>query len=252
MNKDQFARLQRHRKVKQRLADFATTIAKVPALATLVAQYLGKLQLLDGAAQRKPVTSQGATLAKSTTGTALIARLVKAANALYLFYKAQTPPNLADALKLHRVPSDYTNLTDLELATEAVNLSQQVQAHKAALATSYSLTPAAAKVLQDDADLYGQQLTAPALAIDAAKIKSATNKNTLSELNRFLKDDLRAGFALLLGNEGPDAAAFQEAYDQLREATQVDDPRYGKGGGKGVTKTITPLEDKAGTGIQSA
>ena len=202
----------------------------MPALATLVAQYLGKLQLLDGAAQRKPVTSQGATLAKSTTGTALIARLVKAANALYLFYKAQTPPNLADALKLHRVPSDYTNLTDLELATEAVNLSQQVQAHKAALAASYSLTAAAAKALQDDADLYGQQLTAPAPAIDAAKIKGVTNKNTLSELNRFLKDDLRAGFALLLGNEGPDAAAFQEAYDQLREAMQVDDPRYGKGG----------------------
>ena len=54
MNKDQFARLQRHRKVKKTLADFALAVASVPAFAKLAAKYLAQLKMLDGAAQRNP------------------------------------------------------------------------------------------------------------------------------------------------------------------------------------------------------
>ena len=106
MNKDQLARLQRHRKVKQRLATYATAVADVPAFATIAAAYLTQLELLDN-----------------------------------------------------------------------------------------------------------------------AKIKGATARATLSALNAFLRDDLRAGMELLKDTH-------EEAYKALREASQGDDARFGKGKAK--------------------
>ena len=222
MNKDQFARLARHRKVKQVLADNAPAVADVPAFAGLAAQYLAQLALLDGAARRKPVTSAGATLAKGTAGTALIARLVKVANALYLLYKAAQPtPNLEEAAKLHRRPSDYTALSELELATEAHDLNQRATANQAALIKDYNLTAADLATLAADAQSFDTKLSAPQLAIDARKIKGATATATLSALNIFLRDDLRAGMELLKDTH-------RDAYDALREASQVDDAAYRK------------------------
>lgn len=52
MNKDQLARLQRHRKVKQTLADYAAAVAAVPAFAALAAGYLVQLGLLDTAGRK--------------------------------------------------------------------------------------------------------------------------------------------------------------------------------------------------------
>lgn len=221
MNKDQLARLQRHRKVQQTLADFAPAVAAVPAFARLATQYLAQLGLLEGTARRNPVTSEGATLAKSAAGTALIARLLKAANALYLLYKGQTPPNLEEAAKLHRRESDYTGLTDQELATEATDLSHRATANQALLLSDYNLTAAQVKALADDAASFEAQLSAPQLAIDAAKIKGAAARTTLSALNNFLRDDLRAGMELLKDTH-------RDAYDALREASQVDDAAYRK------------------------
>ena len=219
MNKDQFARLERHRKVKQVLADNAPAVASVPAFARLTSSYLQQLGLLDGAARRKAVTSEGATIAKGAAGAALIARLVKAANALYLFYKAA--PNLEEAAKMHRNRSDYTNMTDLELATEALSLSKRVATHQAALA-DYNITSADAAALAAEAQSFDGLLSAPQLAIDANKIKGATAKATLSDLNRFLKEDLRAGMELLKDSQ-------PAAYQALREVSQVDDAGSRKG-----------------------
>ena len=222
MNKDQFARLARHRKVKQVLADHAPAVADVPAFAGLAARYLAQLALLDGAARKKPVTSAGATLAKGTAGTALIARLMKVANALYLLYKAAQPtPDLEEAAKLHRHLSDYTAFSELELATEAHDLSQRATANQAALLKDYNLIAADLTTLAADAQSFDTQLSAPQLAIDAYKIKGATAKNTLSALNDFLRDDLRAGMELLKDTH-------RDAYDALREASQVDDAAYRK------------------------
>ena len=131
MNKDQLARLQRHRKVQQVLADYASAVAAVPAFAKLAARYQAQLTLLDGAARKNGVTSEGATLAKSAAGTVLIGRLVKAANALYLLYKAEEPANLAAADQLHRRSSEYTSMDDQALATEAADLVRRVTAHQA-------------------------------------------------------------------------------------------------------------------------
>lgn len=222
MNKDQLARLQRHRKVQQVLADHAPAVAAVPAFARLAARYQAQLGLLDGAAQRNAITSEGVTRAKSTAGTSLVARLVKAANALYLLYKAEEPtPNLAEAAQLHRRASDYTALTDQELATAARDLSQRAAIHQAALTKDYGLTAADLTALAADAQAFGDLLPAPQLAIDANKIRGATATATLSALNSFLRDDLRAGIELLK-DTAPDA------YQALREASQVDDAAYRK------------------------
>lgn len=220
MNKDQLARLARHYKVKQALADHASAVAAVPAFARLVARYLAQLALLDGMAQRNTVTSEGATRAKSAAGQALIPRLMKAANALYLLYKAEEPtPNLAEAARLHRRASDYTTLPDPELATEAHRLSQAVAAYPPALLQDYNLTAADVQALADGAASFSASLATPQLAIDAAKIKGATATATLSALNAFLRDDLRAGLELLHDTH-------PAAYAALREASQVDDAAY--------------------------
>ena len=235
MSKDQIARLQRHRKVKQTLADYAAAVASVPAFAGLSTQYLAQLGLLDGAATRNAVTSEGATLAKNTAGTALITRLVRAANALYLFYKAATPaPNLEEAAKMHLRPSDYRRLGELELATAATDLAQRTATHKTKLISDYGLSAANVTALAADAQAFEGLLSNPQLAIDAGKIKGGSVRLTLSALNRFLKDDLRAGMELLKENQ-------PEAYAALREASQVDDAAYRKkkakraGGGPAAT-----------------
>ena len=179
-------------------------------------QYLQQLGLLDGAARKKPVTSQGATLTKDNASVALIARLVKAANALYLYYKVNG--NLEEAAKMHRNPTDYRNMNELERATEAVDLSQRLTALGPKL-KDYNISAEDVATLATDAASFNDLLAAPQLAIDASKIKGATAKATLSSLNRFLKDDFRAGLELLKDSH-------PNAYQALREASQVDDPTY--------------------------
>lgn len=221
MNKDQLARLARHRKVQQALADQAPAVAAVPAFARLAAQYLQQLALLDGTARRGATASAGATQTKSAAGTALIGRLVKAANALYLLYKAETPANLAEAAQLHRRPSDYANLSAQELATEALALARRVTEHQAELVENYNFRAADGPALAAEAAAFNGQLMGPQLAIDAAKIKGAAATATLSALNNFLRDDLRAGMELLQDTH-------PAAYAALREASQVDDAGYRK------------------------
>jgi hypothetical protein len=149
---------------------------------------------------------------------------VKAANALYLLYKAEEPANLTEAAKMHRRASDYTNMDDQSLATEATDLAQRVAAHEATLQKDYNWDAATVTALAADAQAFHTQLSSPQLAIDAAKMKEATAKSTLSALNIFLRDDLRAGMELLRDTH-------PEVYQALREASQVDDARYGKKGG---------------------
>lgn len=220
MTKDQLARLERHRKVRKILTDNAAVVAAVPAFARVATAYQAQLTLLDGAAERNAVSSEGATQSKSAAAVALTARLVKAANALYLVYKAAVPtPNLTEAAKLRRRRSDYTSLTALELATEAAALSGRVTANTTLLRTDYNLSAADQQALAAEAAAFSANLPNPQLAIDAAKTKGATTKTTLSALNAFLRDDLRAGLELLR-DTAPDT------YRALREASQVNDAAY--------------------------
>ncbi len=79
-------------------------------------------------------------------------------------------------------------------------------------------------------------LVKPQLAIDVQKLKGAAAHTILTELNRYLRDDLRAGMERLKDTH-PDA------YKALHEASQVDDPAYRQrkakqGGGTAIILTL--------------
>ncbi len=216
MNKDQFARFERHRKVKQKIADWQPAVDEVPAFQEVTETYLGQLKTLDGTARKRPVTSQGATQGKELTAESLLPRVVKAANALWLLYRKEN--NFDAAAKLHRNPSDYRAMPDLEMATESLLVSKQLTARIADLG-GYNLKAADAATLATDAQAFDDSVEKPQLAIDDQKIKGTTARVTLQGLNRYLKEDFRAGLELLKDTH-PDA------YKALREACQVDDPAY--------------------------
>lgn len=227
MNKDQFARLERHRKVKQKLAEWQPAVDAVPAFKEVAGVYLGQLQTLDGAARKRPVTSQGATQANATSSEALIPRAVKAANALWLLYRKENDTEAA--AKLHRTPTDYRLMPDLEQATEFLLVSQQVTARLSDLMKGYNVTTEFATQFATDAQAYDDSLEKPQLAIDGQKIKGANARVTLQGLNRYLKDDFRAGLELIKDTH-------RDAYDAIREACQVDDPGYRKRKAKRMVK----------------
>ena len=238
MTKDQFARLARHRKVKKSLAEYAAAVASVPAFARIGTRFLAQLALLDGAATRNAITSEGATIAKTTAGRALGSRLTKAANALYLLYKDEN--NLEEAAKMHRHPSDYTNMGDLALATAARDLAQRLTARQADLKTDYNIKAADVAAVVADAASFDGMLEDTQLAIDAGKIKGAASSTTLRALNAYLKDDFRAGLELLKDTQ-------PEAYKALREASQVDDARYRKGKRTGGGLSASPTSPPSAT-----
>jgi hypothetical protein len=217
VNKDQFARLERHRKVKQSLTDWQAADDAVPAFKEVADVYLGQLVLLDGTARKRPVTSQGATQANTRSSESLIPRAVKAANALWLLYRKEKDTEAA--AKLYRTPSDYRNLPDLEQATVFLSVSQQLTARIVDLARGYNLTPDFATQFATDAKALDDSLEKPQLAIDDQKLKGANARTTLQGLNRYLKDDFRAGLELLKDTRA-------DAYNAIREACQVDDAAY--------------------------
>jgi len=219
MNKNQLARLARHRKVQQTLTDQAPAVASVPAFARLATEFGQQLALLNGAATKNAITSEGATLTKNTAGTALTARLVKVANALYLLYKSEN--NLEEAAKMHRNPTDYRSMGELVFATEAADLSRRAAARAKDLAY-YNLNAADLKTLAAEAAAFDGLLGSPQLALDAGKINGATATARLSALNRFLQDDFRAGLELLRDSQ-------PGAYQALKQAAQVDDAGHRKG-----------------------
>jgi hypothetical protein len=225
MNKSQFIRFNRHRKVRQTLDTYSTAVASVPALAKLALHYGQQLALLEGVATKNIVSSGDAKLDKDTAGTALITRLVKVAHALYLLYKSEG--NLEEATRMYRSPVDYRNMSELALATEAIDLSQRTTARAKEL-VDYNVSAADVETLTTGVASLNHLLESPRLASDAGRIKGATAPSVLSDLNRFLKDDLRSGIELLKDTH-------EDAYRALREASQAND----KGSLKKKTGTKT-------------
>jgi hypothetical protein len=213
MKKSQFIRFNRHRKVRQTLDTYSTAVASVPALAKLVLHYGQQLALLEDIGPKNIVSSRDAKLDKNTAGTVLITRLVKVANALYLLYKSEG--NLEEATRMYRSPTDYRNMSELALATEAIDLSQRTTARVKEL-VDYNVSAADVETLTTDAASLNHLLESSRLASDAGRIKGATAISVLSDLNRFLKDDLRSGIELLKDTH-------EDAYKALREASQAND-----------------------------
>jgi hypothetical protein len=123
---------------------------------------------------------------------------MESANAFHFCYKAKERDNLTKVAKTHRRASDYVLLLDP--------------------ATDYNFSDA--ENLPAETRPFDTWL-----AIDAAEIKGATAKAALSALNDFLRDDLRAGMELLKDTH-------EDAYQALREASQVDDAMM-RGMGRG-------------------
>ena len=109
-------------------------------------------------------------------------------------------------------------MVELTLGTAARDLSQRVTARQADL-LGYNVTPEFVAALAADAQAFEHLLPGPQLAIDAGKLQGAAAAGTLTGLNRFLKDDLRAGFELIKDTH-------PVAYKALREASQVDDAAF--------------------------
>ena len=229
MNKRQIARLNRHGKVRVVLTEFDAVVQATPALLTRVSAYralLAPLPNLEQAQQRRSL--RGITELKDLSESGLIARLVKSANALNLFYEDQTPADLAAARALHLHKSDYDAFTDEELLTEARDVNQQVQAHATALATGYNLPVAYATALSTLVASFGDQKPAPKSEIGKRKVNGETLRRALKAADDYLTVRL-LNAAKIVMDTAPDF------YARLVEAARIDDI-----GGAGKPKMGAP------------
>ena len=79
--------------VKPAQAAHLDTAASAPALALLAGQFLQEVGRLDVQPRKSVAILEDVSPLETTTGTALVNRLVKAANSLYWLYEAEN--NLA-------------------------------------------------------------------------------------------------------------------------------------------------------------
>ncbi len=238
MNKQQTARLKRHRKVANVLNDHPTDVQAVPAFAEAAQDFQGRLALVSGVPGRR--STKGATEQKGRLREQLEARLLKTANALYLFYRKQN--DLEAARSLYRKPSEYTRLDALALSKAATDLSAVATARTADLAP-YNLDAAAVQALATDAQAYDASIDKPKTSAEAGKVVTATTAQLLTDLDRYLKDEFYSATQLL-------ADSHPLLFALLREATRVDDagvrkPGKNKGKGKGNNKPQDPTPPPA-------
>lgn len=211
MNKQQTARLKRHRKVAEVLDAYPAQVQAVPAFAEIGQQFQDRLALVSGIPARR--TSKGATEQKGQLREQLETRLVKAANALYLLYRKDN--DLEAARTLYRKPSEYARLDSLALARTAQDLSRIATSRTPDL-DHYGLDTAAVQALAAATEAYDTSIDRPKASIEAGKVTTATTTQLLQDLDRFLKDDFYSGMQLL-----PDAQP--QLYALLQEAMRIDD-----------------------------
>lgn len=206
----QTARLKRHRKVADVLNSYPDDVQAVPAFADIAQELQARLALVGGIPARR--TSKGATEQKSQLRDHLEARLLKAANALYLLYRKEG--DLEAARTLYRKASEYTRLNALALARVAADLSAATAARTKYLAP-YNLDAAAVQALATAAQAYNESIDRPKTSIEASKATTATTQ-LLQDLDRYLKDDFYSAAMQLLPDSHPQLFAL------LQEAIRVD------------------------------
>lgn len=216
MNRQQVARLKRHRKVADVLAEYPTDVQTVPAFAEVAREYAERLERLSGVPARR--TSKGATEHKGDLREKLEAGLLKLSNALYLLYRKQG--DLEAARTMPRKSSEYSRLDELELARVAQGISKAGIAQAADL-TSYNLKDTGLQELATTAQTFRDNIARPKTAIEAGKLTTATVSQLLQDLDRYLKDDFHSAAELL-------ADTHPLLYGRLREAMRIDDPSYGR------------------------
>lgn len=215
---------QAHDKRNQKLKQVWDAVtAEFPKLATefadtdeVMAALWGRLVLARPSLEqlRERRKTPGAILKKNELEEALIAKLVRYANALRLRLKKEGDLETAEGLYLRR--SEYGLLTQQELVEEAEAVLALAQARKGDLGGA-NIKPADITALGTEVEAYRQSLPVYKVAVENAKVGGKTVRLVFKDNNAFIADDVRSAIELLSDD-------YPTAYQRLLEALRIDDP----------------------------
>ena len=233
MNRRQKTQDKRNQKIVAVLDAYPDELLTVPAMADAAADLRRRLGLVPGAVSKQRTSRQakGATRTKNDLEAPLVKQLVKAANALNLYYRKNQQLDLA--LALHLRPSEYTKMGQTDLAHEAQDVADQIKAHLKDLGPygfkkASGTTPGSDIVLQEQVDAYVASLPGGSVARSQGKTGTGAVRTVFKDLSTYLDGEFRSAVELLV-DEHPDL------YELLREALRIDNTGGGskaKAGGK--------------------
>ena len=233
MNRRQKNQDKRNQKIVAVLDAHPEELLTVPAVADAATELRRRLGLVPDAVkkQRTGRQAKGAIRVKNDLEPPLIKQLVKAANALNLYYRKSQ--QLDRALALHLRPSEYTNMGQTDLALEAQDVTDQVAEHLKDLAPygfkkASGSTPGSDAVLQAQVDAYVASLPVGTVARSQGKVGTGAVRTVFRDLSEYLDGEFRSAVELLV-DEHPNL------YQLLREALRIDNTGGGKKA-KGDTK----------------
>lgn len=213
MDKQQTARWNRQLKIKQVRKEHAAV--PVGELVTRgFARHDALLTAADELMTSPAGRSEGATLQKSTEEKQMVAAVLPIANALHLLYLEAGDGEKAHALRRNK--TDYKALPGALALAEVRNVAKQAHAHAKELDAEAEIDKADLDELDQAAEVFGQLLTAPKVAIETGKTTNTALDAALRAADQFVKNEFGATVELLKRKQ----PAF---YNALREAMRIDD-----------------------------
>ena len=240
MNRRQKTQDKRNQKIVAVLDAHPDELLTVPAMADAAADLRRRLGLVPGAVkkQRAGRQAKGAVRAKNDLEAPLVKQLVRAANALHLYYRKNQQLDMA--LALHLRPSDYTKMGQTALALEGQDVADQIADHLKDLGPygfkkASGSTPGSDAALQGQLDAYVASLPGGSVARSQGKTGTGAVRTVFQDLGTYLDGEFRSAVELLV-DEQPDL------YAQLREALRIDNT------GGGSKKTPADAKPKPAPG----
>lgn len=238
MNRRQKNQDKRNQKVVAVLDAHPAELLTVPAVAEAAADLRRRLGLVQPAVRKQQAGRQakGATQTKNDLEAPLIQQLVKAANALNLYYRKTRQLDLA--LALHLRPSEYSKMGQSALALEAQDVADQIAEHLKDLAPygfkkASGTTPGSDAVLQSQVTEYAASLPGAPVARSQGKVGTGAVRTVFRDLSAYLDGEFRSAVELLV-DEHPDLYAL------LRDALRIDNTGDGHKAKGDVKPTPTP------------
>ncbi len=213
MNRRQSNQDKRNQQLVAVLDAHPDELLTVPAVADAAAELRRRMGLTQPAVrqQLKGRRAKGATKTKNDLEAPLVQQLVKAANALSLFYKKAGRLDLAQALHLR--PSDYTKLTEPALLLEAQDVAGQLAENLKGMAP-YGYPKGADDALRTQVAAYATSLPGAGTARGEGKLGTGTVRNVFKDIAAYVEGDFRSAVELLV-DEQP------ELYRLLRDAMRI-------------------------------
>ena len=240
MNRRQKNQDKRNEKINAVLDAHPDELLTVPAVAEAATELRRRMGLVQPAVSKQLAGRQGkgATQTKNDLEAPLIKQVVKAANALNLYYRKNKQLDMA--LALHLRPSDYDKMGQSALALEAQDVADQITAHLKDLAPygfkkAAGATPGADTALQAQVKAYATSIPGHALATGRGKVGTGAVRNVFQDLRAYVEGEFRSAVELLVDDH-------PEFYQLLREAMSIDNTGGGK---KGKKDPGTPPAPKA-------